>query len=141
MRFSELQEILYNSGFLIIIEPGGNTLNTTDKETPMEIEQEDSTYFSSKRLLKICSACDAISSIFLILAVLVFIFGIWLVIQTLAVPGPLNRLILQAAPLALLFGFFTMLCLFFGVFLRATSEGMFILMDIQDNTSPGREEK
>ena len=53
MGFSELQEILYNSGFLIIIEPGGNTLNTTDKETPMEIEQEDSTYFSSKRLLTI----------------------------------------------------------------------------------------
>ena len=107
----------------------------------METEQEDSTYFSSKRLLKICSACDAISSIFLILAVLVFVFGIWLVIQTLAASGPLDRLLIQAAPLALLFGFFTMLCLFFWVFLRATSEGLFILMDIQDNTSRGQEEK
>jgi hypothetical protein len=124
-----------------IIEPGGFTLNTTDKETSMETDQEDSTYFSSKRLLKICSACDAISSIFLILAVLVFVFGVWLVIQTLAASGPLERLVIQAAPLALLFGFFTMLCLFFWVFLRATSEGMFILMDIQDNTSPRHEEK
>ena len=125
----------------MIFEPGGNTLNTTDKETSMETEQEDSTYFSSKRMLKICSACDAISSIFLILAVLVFVFGVWLVVQTLAASGPLDRLIVQAVPLALFFVFFTMLCLFFWVFLRATSEGLFILMDIQDNTSPGGREK
>jgi len=116
-------------------------LNTNEKEISIETDEEDSTYFSSKRLLKICSACDAISSIFLILAVLVFVFGIWLVIQTLAASGPLERLVIQAAPLALLFGFFTMLCLFFWVFLRATSEGLFILMDIQDNTSQSHEEK
>jgi len=81
-------------------------LNTNDKETSIETEQEDSTYFSSKRLLKICSACDAISSIFLILAVLVFVFGVWLVVQTLAASVPLDRLIVQAVPVGSFFCIF-----------------------------------
>jgi hypothetical protein len=107
----------------------------------MEEEQEDSTFLSSERLFRICSACDAISIVFLILAALVFLFGAWIMVQTFSAAAPMERLVAQAAPLALIFLFFTMLCLFFWVFLRATSEGLFILMDIQDNTSRDREEK
>jgi hypothetical protein len=118
----------------------GDILNTTDKDASVE-KEEDSTYFSSQRLFKICSACDAISIIFLVLAVPIFLFGAWFVIQIVAASGRLDSLISQAAPIGLIFGFFSMLCLFFWVFLRAVSEGLFILMDIQDNTSPGREEK
>jgi hypothetical protein len=86
-------------------------------------------------MLKICSTCDGISTVFLILSVLVALFGVWGVVQTISSAGPMAGLIAQAAPTFLLFGFFTLLCLFFWVFLRAVSEGLYILMDIQDNTS------
>lgn len=104
-------------------------MNTTEKDSSVETEEQETTYFNSQRVLKIGSACDAISIVFIILAVLIFLEGISIVIQT----GG-NRLDL-IVPLILLLGFFTLLCLFFWVFLRAISEGLFILMDIQDNTS------
>ena len=116
-------------------------LNAIDKDTSTETELEETTYFDPKRLLRICSICDAISKLFLGLAVLLFAYGVWLLIQSVAVMGSLDRFVVQTVPVALIFGLFTLLSLFFWIFLRAISEGLFILMDIQDNTSPGREEK
>jgi len=116
-------------------------LNTIDKDTSTETELEETTYFDPKRLLWICSICDAISKLFLVLAVLLFAYGIWLLIQSVAAMGSLDRYVVQTVPVALIFGLFTLLSLFFWIFLRAISEGLFILMDIQDNTTPGHEEK
>jgi hypothetical protein len=114
-------------------------LNTVSKDTSAPIEHEVTTYFDPKRMLKICSLCDAVSILFLILAVLLFTYGIWLLIHCVASVGSLYVFVVQNIPVALLFVFFTLLCLFFWVFLRALSEGLFILMDIQDNTRPGHE--
>jgi hypothetical protein len=110
-------------------------LNKITDEPSVETEPEDSTYYDSKRMLKICSTCDGISTVFLILAVLVALLGVWGVVQTIPSAGSIAGLVAQAGPNFILFGFFTLLCLFFWVFLRAVSEGLYLLMDIQDNTS------
>ena len=110
-------------------------MNTTEKDMPIETEDEETTYFNSQRVLRIGTACEAISILFLILAVLIFLFGAWLLIQAPATSASFERFLAQVAPLVLLLVFFILLCLFFWVFLRALSEGLFILMDIQDNTS------
>ena len=116
-------------------------LNTIDKDTSTETELEETTCFDPKRLLRICSICDAVSNLFLVLAVLLIIYGVWLLVPSVIAMGSLNRFAVQTVPLGLIFGFFTLLSLFFWVFLRAISEGLFLLMDIQDNTSPDHEEK
>jgi hypothetical protein len=116
-------------------------LDTVPEVTTIEAEQEEITYFDPKRLLRICSICDAISNLFLVLAVLLFIYGLWLFIQSVVAMGSLGSFAIQALPLVLLFGFFTLLSLFFWMFLRAISEGLFLLMDIQDNTRPDHVEK
>ena len=116
-------------------------LDNVPEDAAVETKQEETTYFDQKRLLRICSICDAVSTLFLVLAVLLIIYGIWLLVPSVVAMGSLNRFAVQAVPLALIFGFFTLLSLFFWVFLRAISEGLFLLMDIQDNTTPGHMDK
>ena len=113
---------------------------TIVEDMSAEPEREVTTYFDPKRMLGICSLSDLISKLALGLAALVFIFGIYLVTQSVTPNASFARQALEAGPLALLFAFFTLLCLFFWIFLRAVSEGLYILMDIQDNTDPNREE-
>jgi hypothetical protein len=113
----------------------------SSKHAAIQPEHEESTYFDPKRLLRICATCDAISNFSFVMAVLVFIYGIWLLIQSISSIWyvSLGRALSQAAPIVLLIGIVTLLCLFFWIFLRAISEGLFLLMDIQDNTSPSHE--
>jgi hypothetical protein len=116
-------------------------VDTDSEHTSSQTEREASTYFDPKRLLRICSTCDAISNFSFVMAVLVFIYGIWLLIQRISSMWyvSLGSGVSEAAPIVLLVGFIVLLCLFFWIFLRAISEGLFLLMDIQDNTSPNHE--
>jgi hypothetical protein len=129
-------------GYLELVKIKGGTMKKTIVEdTSAEPERELTTYFDPKRMLGICSLCDLISKLALGLAALILILGIWILSQSVTPTASFARLVMEAGPLALIFAFFTLLCLFFWIFLRAVSEGLYILMDIQDNTDPNREEK
>ena len=95
-------------------------------------ESKTPAYFEPKRLLWISSACKVIANLFLILATLIFVLTIWLITQEIVrawtyldVPNLLIS--------AFTFGLAALLCLFFWVILHAIAEGLFVLLDIQDN--------
>jgi hypothetical protein len=111
-------------------------MNTTVQVEPAETESaEASTYYSPARVFRICSTCEILSWFALILGAFSVIVWAWFLYGFLALANyhSLSAFLQNASPLVILFGMAALICLFFWVFLRAIAEGLYLLVDIQEN--------
>jgi hypothetical protein len=114
-------------------------MNTTVQTEPVETETTDaSTYYSPARVFRICSTCEILSWFALILGAFSVIVWAWFLYSFLALANfqSLTAFLQNASPLVILFGMAALICLFFWVFLRAIAEGLYLLVDIQENQKP-----
>ncbi len=109
-------------------------MNTSVEEKVVETEEEQGTYYDPKRLLRICSGCELLSWFALVLGVFSLIVWLWYLVTALTTAHypSLTAFIGNAAPLIMVFGLAVLICLFFWLFLRAVSEALYLLMDIQE---------
>jgi amino acid transporter len=109
-------------------------MNTTVQVEPVERSTNDGTYYDSKRLLRICSACEILSWFALLLGSFSLVVWVWYLFSSLTTAHypSLSAFLGNAAPLVIVLGMAALICFFFWAFLRAISEGLYLLMDIQE---------
>ncbi len=114
-------------------------MNSSVEEEVVETEEEQGTYYDSRRLLRICSGCEILSWFALVLGVFSLIVWVWYLFAALTTAHypSITAFIGNAAPLIMVFGLAVLICLFFWLFLRAVSEGLYLLMDIQEGQERG----
>jgi hypothetical protein len=93
-------------------------------------------YADPERVGRLASTAEVLSILFFVLGVVIFVFGAWSAVQSLtsSVPRALLSTMSSLAPGLIVIGLGTLLCLFFWVFLRAVSEGLFMVMDIWETS-------
>jgi hypothetical protein len=99
------------------------------------LEDEPSTYHNFDRLIRVASWATLLSWCFLGLGAIMLILNVVSLVQQMGPLGP------GMQPLMVLASFLTsfltvFISLFFFVLLQAVAEGIYVLLDIEDNTRP-----
>lgn len=93
--------------------------------------EETDTYFNLEKVFSISSIANILSWVFLVFAILIFIPFL---IQIVSIPNLSLQLIGSIFSEIVINLTLSVLLLFFFVFLRAISEGLLVLLEIEENT-------
>lgn len=108
-------------------------MSETNEQNPgiMDTDENADVYFSETRVFSITSIANILSWFFLVFAIL---FLIPFFVQLFSIPEFSFQLLLSILSDVILNLSITILLLFFFVFLRAISEGLLIMLEIEENT-------
>lgn len=105
-------------------------MSETNQETTPEIEGAD-VYFNMNRIFSISSIANILSWFFLAFAILILVPFL---VQLFSIPNFSMQLLLSILSEVVINLTLSVVLLFFFVFLRAISEGLLVLLEIEENT-------
>ena len=106
---------------------------TASPPAPPSEPGNNGTSYSESRILRISGAASLLSWFFAILGVFALIWGLYLLSDKIVNWASYDTVFSIVLPI-LLAAFLTLQCFFFSTIMRAISEGIFMLRDIEENT-------
>jgi hypothetical protein len=106
-------------------------VSENSNEVPDQMDEQTDVYFDEKKVFSISSIANILSWFFLVFAVL---FLIPFLVQLFSIPEFSFQLLMSILSEIVLNMSLSIVLLFFFVFLRAISEGLLVLLEIEENT-------
>ena len=110
---------------------------TSTPPQPAVAPEGDGASYNLARLLRVSASASLVSWLFAIVGLLGLAWGIYTFYKAYVPWGPRDS-IAEMAPAVLIVAFLVLQCFFFSTLMRAVSESVFVIRDIEENTRQHR---